>query len=531
MKRKIGAVIVFLSVILNFSACGKAMNEVDKNYQEVNSICGDTSPNGIVNEYQNWNTEEYGHIVENGFKSVATSPLSTFSADVDTASYSNVRRMINNGDSIPPDAVRIEEFINYFKYDYTEPNGSDPFSVNSEISDCPWNSNTKLLSVGLQAEKIDADDLKPSNLVFLLDVSGSMFSSDKLPLVQKSMKMLLESLDKEDSISIVTYASGDRIVLDGVRGNETAEIGNAIDRLEAYGGTNGSQGITTAYEIAVKHFIKNGNNRIILCTDGDLNIGTTSEGDLTRLVKKKSKTGVALTVLGFGTGNIKDNKMEALADNGNGNYFYIDSLIEARRVLVSEMGGTLNTVAKDVKFQTEFNPEYVKGYRLIGYENRLLNDEDFNDDTKDAGEIGSGHRVTALYELVLNGSDQEIPEVDLKYGKDDSQNVNQVNLKSPDIDSELLTVNIRYKEPDGNESKLVSVPVKYSSYSVEMSDNMLMASCAAVFGMILRDSQYKGTSDTDYIIDNLSDRGSVKDDDYKMEFIDLVKKYRSAKEA
>ena len=346
------------------------------------------------------NTEEYNHIEENGFRAVSVSPLSTFAADVDTASYANLRRMILEGQEVWPDAVRIEEMINYFHYDYPEPEENAPFSVSTELTPCPWNPNTVLFRVGLQAPQPDWEAMPASNLVFLIDVSGSMNSPNKLPLVKQAFLLLTENLRPEDTISIVTYASQEAVVLDGVSGDEPEKIQAAIENLNAGGSTAGAAGIKTAYELAEKYFIKGGNNRVILATDGDLNVGVSSEGELTRLIEKEKKSGVFLSVMGFGDGNLKDNKLEALADNGDGNYAYIDSVLEAKKVLVEEMGGTLFTVAKDVKLQVEFNPEHIKGYRLVGYENRLMASEDFADDTKDGGEIGAGHRVTVLYELV-----------------------------------------------------------------------------------------------------------------------------------
>ena len=353
------------------------------------SIRGEKFTDGMYEEEIDFNTEEYNAIKENSYMSVAANPLSTFSIDVDTASYTNLRRMINDGDYIDTDAIRIEEMINYFNYDYPAPNAGEPFSVNTEMADCPWNDETKLLLIGLQAEEIDMSERAPMNVVFLIDVSGSMYDEDKLPLVQKSFSLLTENLTPQDRVSIVTYAGSDRVVLEGADGNNKEEIIEAINAREAGGSTAGADGINTAYEIAEKYFISGGNNRIVLATDGDLNVGISSESELTKLVEKKRETGVFLSVLGFGTGNIKDNKMEALADNGNGNYAYIDSVLEAKKVLVEEMGGTLFTIAKDVKFQVEFNPQYVSEYRLVGYENRLMNDQDFYDDTKDAGEICS----------------------------------------------------------------------------------------------------------------------------------------------
>ncbi len=479
---------------------------------------GNTTGAGAWNSAGNYsyqeyfNTEEYNSIIESGYKSVAENPLSTFSIDVDTASYANVRRMIQEGRYINPDAVRVEEFINYFDYSYPQPATEDPFSVTTELSDCPWNSGTKLLLVGLKAEDIQQEEREPLNLVFLIDVSGSMFSEDKLPLVQKAFTMLTDTLTEDDRISIVTYAGEENVVLKGTSGADKKKIKNAINSLEAGGSTYGEAGINRAYELAEKYFIKNGNNRVLLATDGDLNVGLSSEEELTELIEEKRESGVFLSVLGFGTGNVKDNRMEALADHGNGNYSYIDSETEAKKVLVEEMSGTLYTVAKDVKIQVEFNPANVSGYRLIGYENRALADEDFADDTKDAGEIGAGHTVTALYEIVPNGSGTSIPEAELKY---------QQNTVTGNKD-ELLTVSLRYKQPDGDKSKLLSVPVTMESYSAKMPRNMTFAAAAAEFGMILRGSDYKGTASCGQILEMLEGY-DYKSDEYKSEFVYLVK--------
>ena len=459
---------------------------------------------------EDFNTEEYSAITETPFKSTVTDPLSTFSSDVDTASYTNIRRMINNQMIIPADAVRIEEMINYFSYDYPAPTGSAPFSVTAQISDCPWNSDTKLMMIGIKAEEIDLTQRPPMNLVFLLDISGSMDS--ELPLVKEAFRVLTDNLTEEDRISIVTYADGDRVVLDGGNGGQKDRILDAIYSVQAGGYTAGSQGILRAYEVAERNFIQNGNNRIILATDGDLNVGPSSEAELKELVEKKRDSGVYLSVLGFGYGNIKDNKMETLADNGNGNYSYIDSVTEAEKVLSEEMTGTLITVAKDVKLQVEFNPAYIKGYRLIGYENRAMSAEDFDDDKKDAGEIGAGHTVTALYEIVDKDSPMEFGSSELKYS--DTSALGTEN-------GELLTVSVRYKEPDGDESKLLSFPVTESSYSAEMSDDMKFASAVAEFGMLLRDSEYKGSSDKQSVL-GLVSQCDIANDRYKTEFVSLV---------
>ncbi len=498
------------------------MNRGDKYYAADNSIAdavggaefGYAEEEALTDGYfeppVDFNTEEYNAVKENGYMSVAANPLSTFSIDVDTASYTNLRRMINDGGRIDTNAIRIEEMINYFDYDYPAPVAGDPFSVTTEAADCPWNEETKLLLVGLQAEEIDLSERAPMNIVFLIDVSGSMDSPDKLPLVQKAFTLLTENLTPQDRVSIVTYAGSDRVVLEGADGNNQAEILEAINSLEAYGSTAGADGINTAYAIAEKYFISGGNNRIVLATDGDLNVGISSESELTKLVEKKRESGVFLSVLGFGTGNIKDNKMEALADNGNGNYAYIDSVLEARKVLVEEMGGTLFTVAKDVKLQLEFNPAYIKGYRLIGYENRTLAAEDFEDDTKDAGEIGAGHSVTAIYEIVTVDSPMDLNTSDLKYGE-----------TAGEENGEMLTVSIRYKEPDGDTSKLLEYPVTESAYSASMSENLAFASAVAQFGLVLRDSEYKGTATYASIISQLSGF-DFSEDSYKAEFLSLV---------
>lgn len=473
-----------------------------------------------VDEANLWyvNAEEYSSIEENGYKSTVRNPLSTFSADVDTASYANVRRMIEYGQNVNPDAVRIEEFINYFDYDYPEPTAADPFSVTAELSDCPWNNEAKLLLVGLKAKDIDMNEREPINLVFLIDVSGSMLSDDKLPLVQKSFTMLTENLGESDRISIVTYAGEDKVVLKGASGEDKDRIIEAINSLEAGGATYGEAGINRAYELAEEYFIEGGNNRVILATDGDLNMGLSSELELAELIEEKRKSGVFLSVLGFGTGNIKDNRMEALADHGNGNYSYIDSELEAKKVLVEEMCGTLYTVAKDVKIQVEFNPANVAGYRLIGYENRALADRDFANDTKDAGEIGAGHTVTALYELVMcSGDIPAAPEAALKY-----QQTRTVTTVTAENSDELLTVFLRYKQPDGDASKLLSVPVTKEAYSAKMPANMTFAAAAAEFGMILRGSDNRGTASCGQILDMLEGY-DYRNDEYKTEFVYLVR--------
>lgn len=463
--------------------------------------------------YEPVNSEEYEKAEENGFCITAVEPLSTFSADVDTASYSNVRRMIEDGYSaamIDPTAVRPEEFINYFSYDLKAPKKGDMFGVTTEVATCPWNEDHELLMVGMTTEAIDLSKAPDSNLVFLLDVSGSMDESDKLPLLQKSFKQLVNELGKHDTVSIVTYASGVNTVLEGVNGNDKDTICEAIDSLYAGGGTNGEGGIQRAYELAEANFIKGGNNRVILATDGDLNIGISNPDELEKFIEQKKESGVYLSVLGFGTGNIKDNNMERLADCGNGNYSYIDSLFEAKKVLVEEMGSTLLTIAEDVKLQVEFNPQKVNSYRLIGYENRMLSATDFNDDSKDAGEIGAGHSVVALYEIIPAGGKDEIQ---LKY---------QDNTAHEDVlYTDYATVSVRYKEPGKKESKKKSYVVEEDSFVKYPSDDFVFASLVAEFAMILSDSDNKGDSNYEYILDTY--RTLDMDDEYKDEFYYLVK--------
>jgi len=439
----------------------------------------------------NFNTEGYTAINENGFKNVKNNPLSTFSIDVDNASYSNIRRFINMGELPPADAIRIEEMINYFKYDYPEPKGEHPFSVYTELAECPWNNKHQLLHVGLKGKSIDKSSLPRSNLVFLIDVSGSMGDPNKLPLLKSAFSLLVNELRPQDKVAIVVYAGAAGLVLESTPGNRKEIILSAIDNLEAGGSTAGGAGLKLAYAEAEKNFVKGGNNRIILATDGDFNVGESSNGGMERLVEDKRELGVFITVLGFGMGNVKDDKMEIIADKGNGNYSYIDNLQEARKVLVREFGGTLFTIAKDVKFQIEFNPVKVASYRLIGYENRLLNDEDFNDDTKDAGEMGAGHNVTALYELVPAGSTEKMPSVDpLKYQQSGSN-----DYKVNDLSGEYLTIKLRYKKPDGNTSMLFEKPVKgYINKLDDASDNLKFAAAVSEFGMIMRDSEFKGNA-------------------------------------
>ncbi len=461
-----------------------------------------------------FNTEEYSVIGESVFKDVSISPLSTFSADVDTASYSNIRRMIKDGRrNFPEGAVRAEEMINYFDYNYQGPQSDrEPFGVNSEISTCPWNEEHKLIQIGLQTEEIDYSETPDANLVFLIDVSGSMDHENKLPLLKDSFYILLDNLSDKDTISVVTYAGYETVVLEGVKASEKDEIKNAISRLSANGGTNGEGGIKKAYEIAEKNFIKGGNNRIIIASDGDFNVGISSQSELKTLIEKKAKKGVFLSVLGFGDGNYSDARMETLADYGNGNYSYIDSIREANKVFGKELTSNMLTVAKDVKFQVEFNPAYVSEYRLIGYENRELNDEDFDDDTKDAGEVGAGHSVTVLYEIVP-AQVARTDGVKLKYQE---SNLTKEALESDD----WLTLSIRYKEPDAIFSKKLEYGVGNSNYNENPSDSFLLAASVAEFAMILKDSEYIADGNMQQVVDNL---GRIAlDDEFKREFATLA---------
>ncbi|HKK77292.1 MAG TPA: von Willebrand factor type A domain-containing protein [Saprospiraceae bacterium] len=470
------------------------------------------------------NTEDYDLIQENTFLAVKDEPLSTFSIDVDAASYSNLRRFVNNGSLPPRDAVRIEEMINYFNYDYEAPRAEHPFSVTTELSDCPWNADHQLLHIGLQGKEIPTDDLPASNLVFLLDVSGSMNAANKLPLLKSSFKLLTDQMRPQDKVAIVVYAGSSGVVLDATSGDKKQDIMSALQRLEAGGSTAGGAGIKKAYQIARKHFVKGGNNRVILATDGDFNVGQSSDAELVRMIEEERESGVFLTVLGFGMGNYKDNKMQKLAKHGNGNHAYIDNIEEARKVLVTEFGGTMFTIAKDVKLQLEFNPAYVQGYRLIGYENRLLNNEDFNDDKKDAGELGAGHTVTALYEIIPAGSKSEVlKSVDaLKY--------QEQTTNSAWKNGELMTVKLRYKQPDGNKStKLEHVQAAKPIALDKSSDNFRWSAAVAGFGMLLRDSEFKGTTTFDEVLALARSAKGKDQEGYRIEFLKMVRSARDMK--
>jgi Ca-activated chloride channel family protein len=472
------------------------------------------------------NTASYAPIIDNPFRRVSQEPLSTFSSDVDTASYANLRRFINQNQLPPAAAVRIEEMVNYFNYDYAQPSGKDPIGAAMEIASAPWNPSHRLVRIGIKARDIDTRRRPPSNLVFLIDVSGSMQPPERLPLIKNGLKMLAGSLTENDHVSIVVYAGASGVVLPSTSGNRKDIINAALDRLEAGGSTNGGAGIQLAYQIAMNSFITGGTNRVILATDGDFNVGVTNQTQLTRLIQESAKSGVFLSVLGVGTDNLKDSTMERLADTGNGNYAYLDSLNEAYKVLVEQMSGTLVTVAKDVKLQVEFNPAVVEAYRLIGYENRLLANADFNNDRKDAGDMGAGHTVTALYEIVPKGGAIPGPDVDpLKYQTPAQAPAPAAQARNGS--TETLTLKIRYKDPDGTESKLLSLPLtdREGTFSKASADFRFAASVAE-FGMILRDSPYRGKASVGEVIENAQASKGSDRNGYRQEFIGLVQRAR-----
>ncbi|MBI3133948.1 MAG: VWA domain-containing protein [Bacteroidetes bacterium] len=522
------ATILFLNMLVACGGNGGADSaDHSMNYEAVATDSQTTAPypsateDGSLMEYEvqdqlqddvEHNTEEYAYMPENDFLSPGVNPLSTFSIDVDNASYTNVRRMLNDGMTPPVDAIRSEEFINYFDYEYPVPSKKDVFSVYTEVGDCPWNESNKLVHIGLQGYTVATEDLPSSNLVFLLDVSGSMSDANKLPLLKESFKLLVDNLTEKDRVSIVTYAGEERVVLESTVCSESNRemIKEAIDNLESGGSTNGEGGINKAYEIASKNLIKTGNNRVILATDGDFNMGQSSDGELTRIIEEKRDMGVYLTILGFGMGNYKDSKMESLADNGNGNYFYIDDISESNRVLVTNLAGTLFTIAKDVKIQVEFNPEFVAEYRLIGYENRLMNAEDFENDKKDAGELGAGHTVTAIYEIVPG----KAKKTDLKY-----QN------KSTKVSNDLATIQLRYKRPGEDTSTLKEVVITKDAAKKwdSTSTTFRFSTAVAGFSLILRKSKYIGTFSLDDVLDIATHAANFNELE-KMEFISLVNK-------
>ena len=470
---------------------------------------------GYYDDFDPFNTEEYAAITENGFRKVATDPLSTFSADVDTASYCNLRRMLNDdwyAGNIPNGAVRVEEMLNYFRYDYPAPEGDSKFGVTAQLAPCPWNRENMLLMLGVRAADAPEAADEGSNLVFLIDVSGSMAYENKLDLVKQALAMLVDELGDKDTVSIVTYASGERVLIEGANPvKDKAKLLSAIDRLYAEGSTNGQRGLAQAYEVAQRSFRPHGNNRVIMCSDGDLNVGMTSESDLHDYVSKQKETGIYLSVLGFGEGNYKDTKMETLADDGNGNYYYIDSILEARKVLCEELTQTLYSVADDVKFQIEFNPAKVSAWRQSGYENRALENQDFEDDKKDAGEVGAGATVTVLYELVPAGEDGA--EGGLKY--QDS------TLTEAGQSGEWATLSTRYKEPGESTSQLETTVVGEDAFTDAPSGDFLFAAAVAEFGMILNDSEYKGDASYDTVTELL--KQAPLNDDYREEFFSLVK--------
>ena len=474
--------------------------------------------------FQEPNTESYQEIIENSFKSSLEEPLSTFSLDVDRASYSNIRRMLLDGYLPDVNAVRIEEMINYFNYQYEEPKKNHPIAMHSTLSECPWSKDHQIMHIGIQGKKIATENLPPSNLVFLLDVSGSMNSPNKLPLVKSSLKLLLNQLRPQDRVAIVTYAGRAGVPLQSTSISEKQKIINALDNLHAGGSTAGAQGIKTAYKIAKENFIDGGNNRVILATDGDFNVGVNSPKDLEKLIEEKRKSDIFLSVLGFGTGNYKDHQMQVLANKGNGNHAYIDNMLEAQKILVNEFGGTMFTIAKDVKIQIEFNPAYVSAYRLIGYENRMLNKEDFNDDTKDAGEIGSGHSMTAIYEIIPAGVNSNLLASvdDLKYQS------NKKEIPNPVLNNELATLKFRYKLPDEDQSKKIIHTITPKANRIDKNPSEVnFAMAVAEFGMLLRGSKYSQQSSIEQIVE-LATVSNIPD---KQEFLNLVSLFKNLKEA
>lgn len=491
------------SIIFSESIQGGAVLSDEMNMAPLPAMCNTDG----------FNTEEYNANPENRMMKTSMSPLSTFSIDVDTASYSNLRRYLNSRHRPPETAIRTEELINYFSYNLPEPTGDVPFSVTTEIAQCPWNNENYLVMIALQGKRVELKDLPRSNLVFLLDVSGSMDQPDKLPLLKESFQLLTEQLGENDKVSIVVYAGASGVVLEGARGDEKEKILEALGRLEAGGSTAGSEGIERAYAIAKKYFIPGGNNRVILATDGDFNVGVSSEGELKKLIEKKRKEGIYLSVLGFGTGNIKDNKMETLADHGNGNYAYIDSKLEARKVLVNELGGTLLTIAKDVKIQVEFNPMKVKEYRLVGYENRVMRNEDFDDDTKDAGDIGAGHNVIAFYEIVPYRDGETIENSNLKYQSTDIRQ---------EWENEWMEVRLRYKEPDSDVSKKIVHAITQQHVTDRPSETFRFASAVAEFGLIMSGSGYKGTASLEDVKTRAANAVGEDSGGYRKGFLELV---------
>lgn len=509
----------YVALVLLLSSCGtnRSGNREKKESHDLVYMDAIAAPAPPAPE----STEEYSAVKEQGYQDVFAHPYSTFAIDVDAASYSNMRRMISQGLLPPKDAVRIEEWLNYFSYDYPQPYDNKPFRINTEYSDCPWNAAHKLLQIGLKGKEVDRQEAPANNLVFLVDVSGSMDQPDKLPLLKRAFRMMLPQLRAEDRVSVVVYAGAAGVVLEPVSGRHNDEIMEALENLQAGGSTAGGEGIQLAYKLAEENFIKKGNNRIILATDGDFNVGVSSERELEELITEKREKGVYLSVLGFGEGNLKDNKMELLADKGNGNYYYIDNMLEARKVLVKQFGGTLSTIAKDVKIQVEFNPRYVKEYRLIGYENRSLEEEDFNDDQKDAGELGAGHTVTALYEIVTTASAEKKSKVDAP--------VYQKSTATAEHGLELANIKFRYKDPGKHDttSRLISQKVFNNKLDADRtSGDFRLAASVAEFALIMRDSEFKGTADMDHAIALAKAAKGSDEEGYVTELIHLMETAR-----
>ncbi len=502
------ALLVGATAVLFLSGCGEGeapyydQEMADDYYEET--------------ETSYWNGESYARIVENKFHSAIEQSISTFSIDVDVASYANVRRFLQEGVRPPAEAVRIEELVNYFTYDYPQPTDGRPFAVQTEVSECPWNDKHRLIHIGLQGRIMNQNELPPSNLVFLIDVSGSMGDANKLPLLKDAFRLLVEQLGEEDHVSIVTYAGAAGIALEPTPGSDKRSILKALEELQSGGSTAGAEGIETAYELAEDAFLKEGNNRVILATDGDFNVGVSSEQELIELIEEKRETGIYLSVLGFGTGNYQDAKMEQLADHGNGNYAYIDNYLEARRVLSEQVSGTLHTIAQDVKIQVEFNPAKVKSYRLIGYENRMMKNEDFKNDKKDAGELGAGHTVTALYEIVPYG-------VEETEGEPATNRYLDREFTAKAGGPEVCTVKLRYKQPGEAESTEMEIPaIDRGTRLNASSDNFRFSASVAGFGLLLRDSQFKGEADWN-LIEELAEESVGKDiNGDRKEFLDLI---------
>lgn len=493
--------------------------KLEKKQTEAPSVAASPAPpaGGRPTEEREFNTEEYDKINENQFKDARENPLSTFSIDVDTASYTNVRRFLNSRQMPSQDAVRLEEMINYFTYDYPQPTGKHPFSIITEMASCPWNKEHKLIHIGLQGKKLDYKHFKPSNLVLLVDSSGSMSADNKLPLLKQSLKLLLQELDDRDRIAVVAYAGSAGLVLPSTPASKRDTILKALDSLRAGGSTAGGAGIQLAYQVAKENLIAGGNNRVVLATDGDFNVGVSSTSDLVSLIEEKRKDDIFLTICGFGMGNYKDGRMEQISNAGNGNYFYIDTLKEAEKVFVKEMRANMFTIAKDVKIQVEFNPTKVKAYRLVGYENRLLANEDFNDDTKDAGELGAGHTVTALYEIIPAGSEETVRNTgSLKY--------QETKIKDSAADTnEVMTLKFRYKPPKQDTSLLIQQTLEDSdTKAAKASVNFRFSAAVAGFGMLLRDSKFKGDLSYDRVADMAESSLGDDKEGYRQEFLQLI---------